>query len=68
MKGETNKLEKMLDIKVRAVSVKEKEEAKKPASAEKAKKPLSHVKDFEEDMVYLFQYTRSPVVNIYRKN
>ena len=26
MKGETNKLEKMLDIKVRAVSVKEKEE------------------------------------------
>merc|ERR1712165_366136 len=41
---------------------KEKEEAKKPAAAEKAKKPLSHVKDFEEDMVYLFQYTRSPVI------
>merc|ERR1712002_815546 len=41
---------------------KEKEEAKKPTAAEKAKKPLSHVKDWEEDMVYLFQYTRSPVI------
>lgn len=41
---------------------KEKEEAKKPAAAEKAKKPLSHVKDFEDEMVYLFQYTRSPVI------
>merc|ERR1712117_754685 len=41
---------------------KEKEEAKKPAAAEKAKKPLSHVKDFEEDTVYLFQYTRSPQI------
>ena len=38
------------------------EEAKKPAEA-KPKKPLSHVKDFEEDTVYLFQYTRSPQVN-----
>merc|ERR1719373_466126 len=28
----------------------------------KAKKPLSHVKDFEEDMVYLFQFTRSPQI------
>ena len=37
------------------------EEAKKPAEA-KPKKPLSHVKDFEEDMVYLFQFTRSPQV------
>merc|ERR1712117_77195 len=41
---------------------KEKEEAKKPAAAEKAKKPLSHVKDFEDEMVYLFQYTRSPQI------
>ena len=38
------------------------EEAKKPAEA-KPKKPLSHVKDFEEDMVYLFQFTRSPQVS-----
>merc|ERR1712012_504211 len=37
------------------------EEAKKPAEA-KPKKPLSHVKDFEEDMVYLFQFTRSPQI------
>merc|ERR1719373_44089 len=28
----------------------------------KPKKPLSHVKDFEEDMVYLFQFTRSPQI------
>merc|ERR1711868_293680 len=37
------------------------EEAKKPVEA-KPKKPLSHVKDFEEDMVYLFQFTRSPQI------
>merc|ERR1712029_678109 len=37
------------------------EEAKKSAEA-KPKKPLSHVKDFEEDMVYLFQFTRSPQI------
>jgi len=37
------------------------EEAKKPAEA-KPKKPLVHVKDFEEDMVYLFQFTRSPQI------
>ena len=37
------------------------EEAKKPAEA-KPKKPLVHVKDFEEDMVYVFQFTRSPQV------
>merc|ERR1712012_125144 len=37
------------------------EEAKKPAEA-KPKKPLSHVKDFEEDMVYLFQFIRSPQI------
>merc|ERR1712002_750045 len=41
---------------------KEKEEAKKPTAAEKAKKPLSHVKDFEDEMVYLFQFQRSPVI------
>jgi len=37
------------------------EEAKKPVEA-KPKKPLSHVKDYEEDMVYLFQFTRSPQI------
>jgi len=37
------------------------EEAKKPAEA-KPKKPLVHVKDFEEDMVYVFQFTRSPQI------
>ena len=40
-----------------------KEEAeKKPAAEAKPKKPLSHVKDYEEDTVYLFQFTRSPQV------
>merc|ERR1712012_679487 len=38
-----------------------KDEEKKPAEA-KPKRPLSHVKDFEEDMVYLFQFTRSPQI------
>ena len=38
------------------------EEAKK-AKEPKAKKPVSHVQDFEEDMVYLFQFTRSPQVS-----
>lgn len=37
------------------------EEAKK-AKEPKAKKPVSHVQDFEEDMVYLFQFTRSPQI------
>merc|ERR1711972_939760 len=37
------------------------EEAKK-AKEPKAKKPMSHVQDFEEDLVYLFQFTRSPQV------
>merc|ERR1712154_131783 len=37
------------------------EEAKK-AKEPKAKKPMSHVQDFEEDMVYLFQFTRSPQI------
>ena len=40
------------------------EEAKK-AKEPKAKKPVSHVQDFEEDMVYLFQFTRSPQVRLY---
>jgi len=40
-----------------------KEEAeKKPAAEAKPKKPLSHVKDYEEDTVYLFQFTRSPQI------
>ena len=40
-----------------------KEEAeKKPAAEAKPKKPMSHVKDYEEDTVYLFQFTRSPQV------
>merc|ERR1712088_930912 len=37
------------------------EEAKK-AKEPKAKKPVSHVQDFEEDLVYLFQSTRSPQI------
>merc|ERR1712242_66847 len=37
------------------------EEAKK-AKEPKPKKPTTHVKDFEEDMVYLFQFTRSPQI------
>merc|ERR1711910_218440 len=37
------------------------EEAKK-AKEVKPKKPVSHVQDFEEDMVYLFQFTRSPQI------
>ena len=48
-----------------------KEEAeKKPAAEAKPKKPLSHVKDYEEDTVYLFQFTRSPQVSscTYYKN
>merc|ERR1712088_653736 len=45
-----------------------KDEEKKPAEEAKktkepkAKKPVSHVQDFEEDMVYLFQFTRSPQI------
>merc|ERR1712088_1016941 len=45
-----------------------KDEEKKPAEEAmkakepKAKKPVSHVADFEEDMVYLFQFTRSPQI------
>merc|ERR1712154_300534 len=37
------------------------EEAKKTKEP-KPKKPVSHVQDFEEDMVYLFQFTRSPQI------
>ena len=40
------------------------EEAKK-AKEPKPKKPVSHVQDFEEDLVYLFQFTRSPQVRLY---
>merc|ERR1739838_1104995 len=36
------------------------EEPKKEAV--KPKKPTTHVKEFEEDMVYLFQFTRSPQI------
>ena len=44
----------------------EKPEAeKKPAAEAKPKKLLSHVKDYEEDTVYLFQFTRSPQVSSY---
>merc|ERR1712154_419744 len=40
-----------------------KEEAeKKPAAEAKPKKPLSRMKDYEEDTVYLFQFTRSPQI------
>merc|ERR1712168_1745005 len=35
---------------------------KKSADPAKPKKPTTHVKDFEEDMVYLFQFTRSPQI------
>merc|ERR1712066_1019104 len=38
------------------------EAEKKPATEAKPKKPLSHVKDYEEDTVYLFQFTRSPQI------
>jgi len=41
---------------------KEEEPAKKSADPAKPKKPTTHVKDFEEDMVYLFQFTRSPQI------
>jgi len=41
---------------------KEEEPAKKTADPAKPKKPTTHVKDFEEDMVYLFQFTRSPQI------
>ena len=36
------------------------EEPKKEAV--KPKKPTTHVKEWEEDMVYLFQFTRSPQI------
>ena len=42
---------------------KQPEAEKKPAAEAKPKKPLSHVKDYEEDTVYLFQFTRSPQVS-----
>ena len=52
----------------------EKKDAEKPAEAKKPaevkpKKPVVHVKEFEEDMVYVFQFTRSPQVreNIFQK-
>merc|ERR1712158_271072 len=38
------------------------EAEKKPATEAKPKKPVNHVADFEEDMVYLFQFTRSPQI------
>ena len=41
---------------------KEEEPAKKSVDPVKPKKPTTHVKDFEEDMVYLFQFTRSPQI------
>merc|ERR1711874_59581 len=41
---------------------KEEEPAKKSADLAKPKKPTSHVKEWEEDMVYLFQFTRSPQI------
>ena len=44
---------------------KQPEAEKKPAAEAKPKKPLSHVKDYEEDTVYLFQFTRSPQVSSY---
>merc|ERR1712168_1776903 len=41
---------------------KEEPKEKKTADPAKPKKPTTHVKDFEEDMVYLFQFTRSPQI------
>merc|ERR1711997_926169 len=40
-----------------------KDEAEEKKTKEpKAKKPVCHVQDFEEDLVYLFQFTRSPQI------
>merc|ERR1711915_984186 len=40
----------------------EKKEEEPKKEAVKPKKPTTHVKDWEEDMVYLFQFTRSPQI------
>jgi len=41
---------------------KKEEEPKKEVVAPKPKKPTTHQKEFEEDMVYLFQFQRSPLI------
>merc|ERR1712128_337917 len=41
---------------------KKEEELKKEVVAPKPKKPTTHQKEFEEDMVYLFQFQRSPQI------
>merc|ERR1711892_59207 len=41
---------------------KKEEEPKKAAEPAKPKKPTTHVKEMEEDMGYLFQFTRSPQI------
>lgn len=40
----------------------EKKEEEPKKEAVKPKKPTTHVKEYEEDMVYLFQFTRSPQI------
>merc|ERR1712168_958117 len=41
---------------------KKEEEPKKEVVAPKPKKPVGHQKEWEEDMVYLFQFQRSPQI------
>ena len=40
----------------------EKKEVEPKKEAVKPKKPTTHVKEYDEDMVYLFQFTRSPQI------
>merc|ERR1719397_752297 len=67
---ENNKVEEVVKSEKAAAEEAEKKDAEKAEEAEqpaakpsepaKPKKVLAHVKDWEEDMVYLFQFTRSP--------
>ncbi|XP_050688107.1 failed axon connections-like isoform X1 [Eriocheir sinensis] len=63
--AETNNAEEKADDKAEKADKEKKEEEKKDVKVKKepaAPKPAVHKQDFEKDVVYLYQFTRTPVL------